>query len=325
MARSQNFWFGFSDYCLAEAGGVTLDALHRDADAICRAFERLEVVAKRLGVLPPAPHLPCFAYPHIAALGSQIVFPPDSEPKPRPLLTCAADIDRLREPADYLACELIQKRLELAAQLKQRRPDASAAIGHSYEGPVTTAALLMGPDFFTLPYDDPARAHRLMEFSVQSALHYCQAIYRHLGWTIEPRRTGFPDDFAGMFPPAQFGEFVAPYWERFYQGLKATQRTLHSELLRPGHLPFLKELEIAEFDAGGDQYLTPEILRDQCPAKFQLNIHPWENRDLPAQSLQALYRRLASFGPSVIALELNRLCEEAKMKAVLEVAWELKG
>ena len=325
MARSQNFWFGFSDYCLADVGGVTLDTLHRDADALCRSFEQLELVAKRLGVLPPAPHLPGFAYPHVASLGAEIDFPPDSEPKPRPLLKCAADIDRLREPTDYLACELIQQRRELATQLKRRRPDAAVTIGHSFEGPVTTAALLLGQDFFTLPYDDPARAHKLMEFSVRSALNYCRAMYKHLGWTIEPRPAGFPDDFAGMFPPAQFEEFVAPYWEMFYQGLLATGRSLHSELLHPEHLKNLKQLRIDQFDPGGDQYLTPEILRAQCPTAFQLCLQPWETRDLPARDLQLLYRHRASFEPAVMALELNRLVEEPKMRAVLEVAWELKG
>ena len=28
MSAHQNFWFSFSDYLLAEAGGVPLDALH---------------------------------------------------------------------------------------------------------------------------------------------------------------------------------------------------------------------------------------------------------------------------------------------------------
>ena len=80
MTRSQNFWFGFSDYLLADAGGVPLDALHTDVDAICRSYDALKVIADRLGVQAPGPHLACFAYPHIASLGAEIVFPPGSEP-----------------------------------------------------------------------------------------------------------------------------------------------------------------------------------------------------------------------------------------------------
>ncbi|HUU22823.1 MAG TPA: uroporphyrinogen decarboxylase family protein [Phycisphaerae bacterium] len=325
MTRSQDFWFSFSDYLLAEAGGAPLDALHWDVDAICRSYDALKVIADRLGVQPPGPHLPTFAYAHIAALGAEIVFPPGSEPTPRPLLKSPAEIDELREPEDYLQAELIQKRLALARELKRRRPGAWGGIGHSYEGPFTTAMLLLGADFLTLPYDDPARAHKLLDFCVRSALNYFAAMCRHGGGSLQPGPVGIPDDFAGMMPPALFGQFVAPYWERFYQGLQATRRTLHSELLRPGHLPFLAELKIEQFDPCGDQYVTPEILRDQCPVPFMLNIHAWEVRDMSIAELQGLYRRLASFEPTVIALEFNRLCDEPKIEALLDVARELKG
>ena len=94
---------------------------------------------------------------------------------------------------------------------KRRRPEASEGIGHSYEGPVTTATLLFGPDFLTLPYDDPARAHKLLDFCVRSSLNYSAAMNRHLGVRREPGHVGIPDDFAGMFPPDVFREFVVPY------------------------------------------------------------------------------------------------------------------
>jgi pyruvate,orthophosphate dikinase len=50
------------------------------------------------------------------------------------------------------------------------------------------------------------------------------------------------DDFAGIFSPAQFAEFVAPYWDLLFDMLEATERHVHSELLRIGHLPFLEKL-----------------------------------------------------------------------------------
>jgi len=70
------------------------------------------------------------------------------------------------------------------------------------------------------------------------------------------------DDFAGMFPPAMFNEFVVPYWEETYQGLKATRRSLHSELLRVEHLPYLEQLKIRTSDPSADQYLTPALLHE---------------------------------------------------------------
>lgn len=325
MTRRQDFWFGFSDNALAEAAGSPLDSLHWDVDAVCRAYEQIEIVATRLAVLPPKPHLGALAYAHVASLGAEVEFPHDSEPKAKPLLKSPADIDALREPDDYLGAQLIQKRLELCEQIRRRRGDALQFIGHMYEGPVTTAMLLLGPDFLTLPFDDPARAHKLMDFCVRSAAHYQLALREHWGWPTEPHPVGVPDDFAGMFPPAQFAEFVAPYWEKFYRALGATRRTLHSELLHPEHLAFLADLKIEQFDPCGDQYVTPEILRGRCPVPFMLNIHAWEVHDMTAAQLQAYYRRLASFEPTVISLEMNRLEDEPKMQALLDVAWDLKG
>ena len=49
---------------------------------------------------------------------------------------------------------------------------------------------------------------------------------------------------------------------------------LHSELLRVGHLPFLGQLNIGYFDPGTDQYLTPELLRQHCPARFHSAASP---------------------------------------------------
>jgi len=105
--RKQPFEFGFGDTALAEAGGVPLDALHRDVDAICRAADAILPVAERLGVAAPKPHLAGFAYQHVSTLGCRIIFPPDSEPKPIPIRRAPEDIDRLAEPEYYLTSGLV--------------------------------------------------------------------------------------------------------------------------------------------------------------------------------------------------------------------------
>lgn len=321
----QPFSFGFADSALAEAGRVPLRALHFDVDAICRACEAIGPVAERLNIDPPRPRLAGLAYVPLAALGAEVVFPEDGEPNVAPMLGSREEIDRLQEPSDYLAAELIQKRLALVEELRKRHPEAGGSIGHLVEGPVTTATLLLGERFLTLPYDDPARAHRLLEFSVRSAVNYARAISQRTGAGIRPGPRGFPDDFAGMFPPEKFSEFVVPYWDRMYRGLEATERNLHSELLRAEHMPFLKQLGIGVFDPGADQYLTPEILREHCPTRFHLLIQSWHIRDLSASELGEMYRHLASFRPHVISFNMTSLGEEAKIRRLLEVAREMGG
>lgn len=315
------YGFGFTDAFVAETGGIPLSLFHFDARAIVKAFESMKPLAERLGVPPPVPRMAGFGYPHVAALGAEIVFPENSEPKPVPVIKTPEDIDRLEEPADYLKAPLIRRKLDVLAELKKYCPGTPDFIGHSYEGPVTTSVLLMGQDFLTLPYDDPERAHRLLSFSTESALNYARAIARHLGAPyISGGRIGIPDDFAGMFPPALFEEFVVPYWRRLYEGLDSAERELHSELLRKEHLPFLKQLNIAVYDPGADQYLTPGMLAEYCPCAFTLRIQAWEIDNLPAEELEKLYCSLHGYKPLSVSFFMDSADEEPKIKRLLETA-----
>jgi hypothetical protein len=320
----QRYSFGIAVTAGAEAAGVPLHALHTDIDAICRARDALVPLAERLGVDPPRPGLAGLAYCHVSTLGCEVTISSESvEPWARPCISDPAEIDELTEPDDYLAAGVVPDRLALAERLKAARPDASTGIGHDYEGPVTTAALMMGQDFFTLPYDDPARAHRLMEFATRSAVNYARTLRAHQGRPVAGGRQGICDDFAGMFGPEQFAEFVAPYWEMMYQGLEAESRGMHSELLREEHMPFLAAAAIDEYDPSVDQYLTPETLKRSCPVPYTLRMWPSEVRDHSADELVEMYRYRASFEPVFISFALSCLSEEEKAAALLAVAREL--
>jgi hypothetical protein len=341
MGRRQSFHFGLADTLLAEAGGVPLDALHRDVDAICRCHEAAAEIARRLHVPAPRPHIAGFSYTHVSTLGAHIVFPPGSEPNVIPVvhsstvcrgLTNCEEIDRLREPTDYLTAGIAPQRLDTMRRLRERCPDADIGLDHA-EGPLTTAALLMGQDFFVLPYVDPESAHRLLSFVVRSCLNYNRAVTGHFGEPqfVKPRQTvmgpgavALCDDFAGVFAPEEFAEFVVPYWDQMYRGGNATKRHLHSELLRKEHLSFLAHLGITVFDPSADQYVTPELLREHCPVPFTSRIQAWDVRDKSARELQALYRRVAACEPVRITFYMVRLAEEQKIRALLDVARELQ-
>jgi hypothetical protein len=321
----QPYGFSLSDTLLAEVGEVPQSALHHDADAICRAYEAIVPVAERLGVAPPQPRLAGFAYNHASTLGAEITFNPDSpEPGISPCIHSPEDIDRLTEPEDYLSAGIVPQRLESLRLLKQHRPDAGESIGHDYEGPITTAVLLMGQEFFMLPYDDPARAHRLLEFCVRSAVNYTNVLIEHQHRSAVSEQTWLCDDFAGMFPPKMFAEFVVPYWVMMCEGVQADSRVLHSELLRREHLPFLKDLKIDTFDPSVDEHITPEILRDHCPVPYMLRLWPAWVQQQSAAELVGKYRHMAGFEATVITFSLNRLVDEPKIVALLEVARELE-
>jgi hypothetical protein len=174
-----------------------------------------------------------------------------------------------------------------------------------------------------LPHDDPERAHHLLDFCVRSALNYSHALRVLQGRPTGPKGVGMPDDFAGMFAPDVFGEFVVPYWERMYAGQQATSRGLHCEMLREGHLHYLKQLQITEYDPSVDHYLTPEILQRSCPVPYGLRIWPSEVVIRSARELVEMYRHLASFQPRYIMFHLDSLANLPKIEAVMQVAQEL--
>ena len=314
----------FSESFMAQLAGVALHDTHFDADAIFKVYDRIRPLADELGVPAPKPRLAGFAYSHLAALGARIVFAEDGEPNVEPMIHAPEDIDRLQAPADYLAAPLVQNRLRLAAELGRRNPEALGTfIGHYNEGPLTTAGLLIGPDFFTLLYDDPARAHKLLQFSTKTALQFGRALHRHWFGDAPAKPRGLADDFAGMLPPAMFGEFVVPYWNMYYEGQPAGPRSLHSELLREDHLPYLSAAQIAAFDPGADQYLNPELLRQKCPCPFRILIKSWEINDMTAGQLEKLYRDTAACQPLNIRFSMDSMAQLEKVRHLLKVAREL--
>lgn len=320
----QKFYFGFSDYLLLEVANINFYQLHFDAESIVRGYKKLKEIAEELNIEPPIPRMAGFAYSHIASLGAKIEFPIDGEPKPFPLIKNIEDIDNLKEPEDYLRASLIQKKLKTLSELKRIVPETPNTIGHLFEGPITTAVLLMGQDFFILVYDNPKKAHKLLKFCVRSALNYSKCILNYFGEELKEGPKGIPDDFAGILHPKLFPEFVLPYWEEMYERLKATERHLHSELLREEHLKFLKNVKIDVFDPSADQYLNGEILLKKCPCKFTLRIQSWEIFNLSADELEKLYIKLASYKPISINFYLDRLIDLPKIKRLLKIARELE-
>lgn len=324
MSTGQRHHFGIADTTAAEAAGVSLTDLHTDVDAIIKAWDAVKPVAERLGVQAAPPHLAGFSYSHISALGCPIEFAEGSEPNVVPIIKTPEDIDHLREPDNYLEAGIMPQRLRTMEKLCERRPEAGRGVG-KWEGPLTTAMLMMGDDFATLPYTDPERAHRLLDFVVESTFRYQDAMDAYYGVTRKPARICIADDFAGFIPAELFGEFVLPYWDRIYTGFEATYRYLHSELLRHDHLDQITGIGVQEFDPSADQYVTPESLRDRCPVPFHLRIQEWHIENETEEELQAHYRHLADHGPKVIEFYMARAHHESKIAAIFEVARELEN
>jgi hypothetical protein len=330
--RRQPYFCGMLYPVVAEATGISMSDLFLSPERIVWAYRRLrEVLSPALQEAIRAdiavPHLAGFSYHHVAALGAVVDFPPDGEPKPRTLLETPDDVRKLREPDDWLESGLIPRWREMTAEIARLWGEgASDRLGvMGAEGPVTSAVLLAGPQFFTWAYDCPEVAHDLMDFVTRSGVRFAQATFAAAGADWPPQTWGVADDFGGMFSPRMFEEFVIPYWNLEYELVGAETRVIHTELIKPAHLPLLAQVGLQNFDPGADLDLTPEDLKAGCPVPFNLRICAWHMRDLNAAQLCDMYRHFASFEPAAIQFGIEELAVEAKFLALLEVAREMDG
>jgi hypothetical protein len=318
---------------VAEACGLHLRDLFLEPELVAAAYRRLpEALSPRLwaavGDRFALPAILSTSYDHLSALGATVDFPLDGEPKPRRLLQGPEDVEKLENPPRFLQCGLMPERRRLWARLREAWGGEGLSPLPPYygsEGPVTSAMLLAGQDFLLWPYDYPEAAHRLLDFCTRSAHAFQAEYFAALGTEFPVPTAWLLDDFAGMFPPALFEEFVVPYWNLWYELAGCEQRHIHTELLRPDHLPLLARCKINLFDPGVDQYVTPRDLAERCPCDFQLVIPTWHVRGVPVERVLAEYRELASYEPALISFGMEGLEEEENFLALLELAKERAG
>lgn len=331
--RKQEYTFYVLYTVVAEACGLHLRDLFLEPEKIAEAYRRLpELLSPPLwaavGDRFAVPGIQPTSYDHLTALGVEVEFPLDGEPKPRKLLSGPQDVEKLENPARFLECGLMPERRRLWQRLREAwgAEDLSPLpTGYGCEGPVTSAVLLAGQDFLTWPYDCPEAAHALLEFCTRSAHAFQREYFAELGTTFPVRVSWLFDDFAGMFPPALFEEFVVPYWNLWYELAGCQRRCVHTELLRPEHLPLLALCKIDHFDPGVDQHVTPRDVAEKCPCDFQLRLPAWHVRGVPTEKVRAEYRELASYEPVRIEFGMYCLEEEDNFLALLELARAMAG
>lgn len=289
---------------LAPLAGVPFHLLFTDRDAIVDSWNKgLPLALARLW--PEVPFgKPCWAhnsYGHVNGLGSTLVFPENSEVAHTPVFASLADgIRALERDVDFTKAGLFPFYLELWDKLKKAFPEMTIPFGLGCEGPVTTAWLLRGHDFFTDLYDDPAGAKRFLLLCTDSLHRYRAALFAVNGWPVNPAGGAYvADDGAAMVPPALWPEFVMPALARFYG--QSTRRGLHMEDLTADHLPFLTELGITDYDPSVSRKISPALILRHAPGvPFTWRFNEIETADYtPAQTAAWVIDAAAQGAPAV--------------------------
>ncbi len=311
---------------LAEYAGTTLDGYYTDAGIKLRTqTEGRRIFREKFGIDTGGPHCDPPAYVGVAALGMELLYPEGHQAQTGPpILSAAAAARELSVPDDYLAAPAMR----LFVEMQERMQDISGQpvkLGAGVEGPVTEAKLLRGEDFFLDCYDHPELVRELLAVITDSLISFTRQVREHNADPLAGA-AGVADDFAGMLPPEMFDELVMPCYERIYTELAGPggRRSMHSELLKPAHLPAVARLGLAALDLGQDEHVTIEDWKRLLDVPVQWNILTISEmlRGSP-ERIRAKCDELAEAGVARVVAEICTGTPEENVRAFLAAGREL--
>ncbi len=279
------------------------------------------------GYRPPTVYRPpVTAYEGVAALGGELVFPAEHQPMIRNqghILTSAEEIDALTVP-DPWQNQRFQRHVGWYRELCRRFPSQASGGLAGQEGPITTAGLLRGPDFFVDCLADPPRAHRLLQVCTEMFIRWTLAAREVEG--VAPEEVGLADDYAGMLAPELWPEFVLPYYQRIIEALGPKGCWLHTELVRRQHLPLLRQLRLTGVNFSEDQYLTIADVQEELPGvPFGWHILTVaEMQQGTPRTIKERFRQIVAAGVEEVRCELTVGTPPENVRAFLEAAREME-
>jgi len=268
--------------------------------------------------------VPLSAYEGVAALGGDVFYPAEHQPMIRNqghVLPTPQSVDELRVPDPWLS-ERFLANIDTWQALRRRFPGVEIGLEAGQEGPVTAAVLLRGLDFFADCLLDPERAHRLLSICTDTFVAFVAATREATG-APSTGEVLIPDDHAGNLSPQLWPEFVLPYYERIYAELGASRRTMHTELVRPAHLPLLQRLGLDHLNFGEDQYLAVGDVAAALDVPFDWHVRTVaEMLQGTPDGIRAAYRRAVADGAPEMTAELTVGTPPQNVRAFVEVARE---
>lgn len=210
------------------------------------------------------------SYMHLVAMGAKLDIRESGEPNVHPF---ASDIDealslaKAHEHFNYENMREVEKLYRICDYLKRRFPeeDVSSFTGFGHEGPITTAVLMRGSDFYCDIYEEPEKSKELLRLLSEGAGRHANFARLKSGGKINDYAYSICDDFAALIPPDMMEEFVFPYWYAFGDATtldRPRRFFLHSEGMTPKHLEGLKEARINHFQPSVSPALS---LSDMTP------------------------------------------------------------
>jgi hypothetical protein len=196
---------GFAAY--AYLACVRLDEAYTNMSACAHVFRTGRKQVKEMfgpEIMDDVPHCPPISYGHIGCLGVPLAFPEDSEPAVRPLFSNLHEgITFLKRKVDFSQSQLFQIYWTIHCYLKDQFPNEKFGLGgFGWEGPITTAVLLRGQDFYIDIYDFPEETKQILSLVTESCIEFVQFLRKvNHQPLLNSQESGMSEDFASLIAP----------------------------------------------------------------------------------------------------------------------------
>ena len=270
--------------------------------------------------------LSCLFYTCASVLGARIIFPEDDSPQIEGrVINELNDIKKLQivkdiESAGYIP-DLIQKYEYL--KKKSAITGITPIFSLSSQSPLGTAIVLRGTEIFVDIVTNPEVIKDLLEVITETAIKILKFQEKFTGEKKES--VGMDDDYGGLVSPVIYEEFNFPYMKRIYDEFGKKDRSIHSETLGKGHLRFLRQLGITNYDAWPYHNLTvKDIVKELPDISFTWNCVT--TKDLfshTPEQIKDKFQQAAADGATGMNLNLcARGVPRENIKAFIEIARE---
>jgi uroporphyrinogen-III decarboxylase len=312
-----------------EYAGIAVGDYYTDLEQAIRVVEtfpgRFE---EATGYRPTVSYgVPVTPYEGVAALGGRLSFPRDHQVmllNQGRVISSPEQVDGLTVP-DPWDDERFRLHVEQLRELKERYGERAGGGIAGQEGPVTTAGLLRGQEFYVDCATDPARAHRMLEVCTEMFIRWNRASSKVSGDT--PSVVGIADDYAGMLGPHMWPDYVLPYYRRIADELGPEGCRIHTELVRREHLRTLQGLNLKGINFSEDQYLAIEDVQDELPGvPFGWHIKTVsEMLQGTPDLIRCRYREIVEAGVTNVLCELTVGTPPQNIRAFLDAFEEFGG
>ena len=319
--------------------GISVKAFFLEADKLVDAWKittewTLDTFRGRL--TPRTPTAAPNSYGHLVCLGAPLHYSESAEPNITPAAQSLDEaIERLEAARgmDFTTCPIFQQYVELSARVKEAFPESPKLAGLGLEGPITSAALFRGEEFYMDVIDEPEKAARYIGLMTDSVVDFKRQLNRFCGQPeVSETGGGLADDLASMLSPWMWDDLVLPYWRRYYEGITSgPDRFLHCEALRPAHLPYLEKAGVTHYQPSVSPQLTLESMKEKTSLPFDWLLYAYRVTEMDDEALEKWIAEAVSYGPTSIrtqfgayAVSIDRI---DRIKAFLDIAerYEQKG